>query len=167
MGNTTNNNLGRSSDSVSHKILEILQRDARTSQADIGRKVGLTASSVNARIKRLEKNGFITGYVARLDPVKVGCEITAFVEVDVEHPRHEKVFTALMEKLDEVQECHHITGQYSFLIKIRTINIATLKKIILGKIAVLPGIRGTRSLVVLDTAKESSFLSLDGLKQVR
>jgi len=141
-------------------ILEILQRDAKTPQAEIARHVGLSPASVNERIHKLEQQGVIRRYVAILDDHKVGKDITAFIEVFIEHPRHEQAFVRLTEELEEVQECHYVTGEFSCLLKVKVPDRVTLRELVLDRINSLEGIRQTKTIIVLQTAKEETRLAL-------
>src|SRR5437867_9752981 len=97
-------------DAKDRAILEMVQRDAKLPQAEIARRVGLSTAAVNERLRKLENAGVIRRYVALVDPHSVGMSITAFVEVFIEHPRHEAKFLERLLELDEVLECHHVTG---------------------------------------------------------
>ena len=99
-------------DDKDRQILRLLQEDARTSQATIGERVGLSAASVNERIRRLVNDEVILGFTVEVDDGKAGIDITAFIDVFIESPRHEPAFVALMEELPAVQECHFVTGDF-------------------------------------------------------
>jgi Lrp/AsnC family leucine-responsive transcriptional regulator len=147
-------------DATDVKMLELLQHDAALPQAEIARRVGLSAATVNERIKKLERLGVIRRYAAILDDTKVGLGITAFVEVFMEHPRHERSFVDLMGKLPEVMECHYVTGEYSCLLKVRVADRQALRTLVLDRINALSGVRQTRTLIVLETAKETPAMAL-------
>src|SRR5437867_5720868 len=115
----TSTNVSQSLDGKDRRILALVQRDAKLPQAEIAKRVGLSAAAVNERLRKLESAGFLRRYVAVVDPKAVGVSVTAFVEVFVEHPRFEPAFIEQVLGLDEVQECHHITGEFSLLLKIR------------------------------------------------
>src|SRR5438093_10495430 len=91
-------------DQFDRKLLALLQDNAKISQAELGKAVGLTAPSVNERIRKLERGGVIRGYVALLDERKLGQDITAFVEIFIEHPKFESGFIQTVGELDEVLE---------------------------------------------------------------
>ena len=149
------------------QILEMLQVDAKTSQAEIARRVGLSAASVNERIHKLEQTGVIRRYVALLDDRKVGNDITAFIEVFIEHPRHEPSFIEKMLALDEVQECHHVTGEFSLLLKIRVRDMEALQHLLLRQLNALEGVRQTRTVLALSTSKEESYVPTGGEGETR
>jgi len=142
-------------------ILEMLQVDAKTSQAEIARRVGLSPASVNERIHKLEQKGVIRKYVALLDDRKAGSDITAFIEVFIEHPRHEDGFVRLTRELAEVQECHYVTGEFSCLLKVKVPDRSSLRELVLDRINALEGVRQTKTLIVLETAKEETRVALN------
>ncbi len=150
----------RQLDAVDLRVLDLLQDDARLPQAQIARRVGMSVAAVNERIKKLERQGVIEGYAAHLDEAKVGLDVTAFIEVFIEHPRHERAFTALMERLSEVMECHYVTGDCSCLLKVRVPDRTALRELVLDRINALRGVRQTRTVIVLHTAKETSRVAL-------
>ncbi|GAB4368322.1 MAG: Lrp/AsnC family transcriptional regulator [Acidobacteriota bacterium] len=148
-------------DELDRRILEILQEDARRSRAEIGRDVGLSAAAVHERIKKLERAGVIRQYVALLDPEKAGCDLLAFVQVFIEHPRHEAMLLREVVAMPEVQECHRITGAATVLLKVRAPDRRGLQRLILDRFNAMEGIRGTETVLVLSTAKETPRLHLN------
>lgn len=148
-------------DAIDRTILSLLQENAKTPQAQIAKSVGLTAPSVNERIRKLERAGFIRGYVALLDERKLGHDITAFIEVFIEHPRFESEFIRAVSALDEVLECHHITGEFSLLIKVRVTDMAAFRRLLIEKLNSVRGVRQTRTLMVLATSKEAHRIKVD------
>ena len=145
-------------DERDRRILALVQRDAKLAQAEIARRVGLSAGAVNERLKKLESGGFVRRYVAVVDPKAVGVALTAFVEVFIEHPRFEPAFLARAMALDEVQECHHITGEFSLMLKIRVRDVESLERLLIHELNALEGVRQTRTVIVLSTSKEESFV---------
>ena len=141
-------------------VLEILQEDARIPQAEIARRVGLSPASVNERIRKLERDGVIRAWVAVLDDQRVGNDITAFIEVFLEHPRHERDFVSLMRSIDEVLECHYVAGEFSCLLKVKVPDRSSLRGLVLDRVNALEGVRQTRTLIVLETVKETTRMSL-------
>jgi Lrp/AsnC family leucine-responsive transcriptional regulator len=152
---------GTSLDAIDRKILALIQDNAKLSQAEVAKAVGLTAPSVNERIRKLERGGVIRGYVALLDERKLGHDITAFVEIFIEHPKFESGFIEAVAVLDEVLECHHITGEFSLLLKVRVKDMAAFRKLLIEKLNTVRGVRQTRTLIVLATAKEQLRIKID------
>ena len=143
------------------RILALVQRDGKLAQAEIAKRVGLSTAAVNERLKKLEKAGVIRRYAALVDPAAVGAALTAFVEVFIEHPRHETTFIERMLGLDEVQECHYVTGEFSLLLKIRVRDVEALQELLLHRLNCLEGVRQTRTLIVLSTLKEECLVPIE------
>jgi Lrp/AsnC family leucine-responsive transcriptional regulator len=152
---------GAALDVIDRKILALIQDNAKLSQAELAKAVGLTAPSVNERIRKLERGGVIRGYVALLDERKLGQDITAFVEIFIEHPKFESGFIEAVRGLDEVLECHHITGEFSLLLKVRVRDMAAFRKLLIEKLNSVRGVRQTRTLIVLATSKEQLRIKID------
>ena len=140
-------------------ILDLVQRDGKMSQAEIARRVGLSTAAVNERLKKLEQAGVIRRYAALLDPRSLGVQVTAFVEVFIEHPRFEAAFLEKLLTLDEVQECHHVTGEFSVFLKVRVRDMDALQDLLLNQLNGMEGVRQTRTAMVLSTVKEESYVS--------
>ena len=147
-------------DQIDLKILSILQEHGRSRLADIADEVELSAPAVMERVKKLEAGGVITGYQALLDSKKVGKDITAFIGVSVGHQGDIDKFAAQMLKYRDVLECHHVTGDESFILKVKSANTGSLEKL-LGEIRSVEGVTRTVTKIVLSTAKESQTLELD------
>ena len=146
-------------DDIDLKILSILQIRGRSRLADIADEVELSAPAVMERVKKLEASGVIKGYQALLDGKRVGKDITAFIGVSVGHQRDINKFAAQMLKYRDVLECHHVTGDESFILKVKAANTTSLEKL-LGEIRSVEGVTRTVTRVVLSTAKESQVLDL-------
>ncbi len=146
-------------DAKDRVILTLVQRDAKLAQAEIARRVGLSTAAVNERLKKLENAGVIRRYAAVVDPRALGVSVVAFVEVFIEHPRYETQFIERVMQLEEVQECHHITGEFSLLLKVRTRDMEALRSLLLDQFNAHEGVRQTRTVMVLSTAKEESFVA--------
>jgi Lrp/AsnC family transcriptional regulator, leucine-responsive regulatory protein len=151
-------------DDIDIRMLEILQRNGRTKRNDLAEAVGLSVPSVSERLRKLEEGGVVTGYYARLDHRKLGRDITAFIFVTVDSSRHYAQFLEHANALDEVQECHAVTGDPSHILKIRTANTGSLEKL-LAKIQAWPGVVSTSTNLVLSTSKETSRIKLDSGKK--
>jgi Lrp/AsnC family leucine-responsive transcriptional regulator len=147
-------------DRIDLKILFILQNDGRRRLADIAEEVDLSAPAVMERVKKLEAAGVIRGYQALIDGKKVGKDITAFIGVSVGNQRDIDNFAAQMMRYADVLECHHVTGEESFVLKVKAANTAALEKL-LGEIRSVEGVTRTVTKVVLSTAKEGLILDLD------
>jgi Lrp/AsnC family leucine-responsive transcriptional regulator len=147
-------------DAIDLKILYILQNDGRRRLADIADEVDLSAPAVMERVKKLEAGGVIRGYQALLDGKKVGKDITAFIGVSVGNQRDIDQFALQMMRYADVLECHHVTGDESFILKVKAANTAALEKL-LGIIRSVEGVTRTVTKIVLSTAKEGLTLEID------
>ncbi|WP_022660921.1 Lrp/AsnC family transcriptional regulator [Paucidesulfovibrio longus] len=147
-------------DSSNKKILNILQKNARTTNADIARQIGKAPSAVLERIRKLEVNGVIQGYEARVAPLSVGLGLTSFTLVSVEEEVGSTSTGELLASISGVLEVHYCAGQDSYLVKIRVENTEKLAEM-LAKIGRIPTVKNTKSTIVLRTVKESSNLPID------
>lgn len=141
---------------LDQKILRHIQHFGRSSYAEIGGAVGLSVSAVNERLKKLEKQGVISGWAARVDPLAAGNGVLAFVYVLIERPEHEATFQALVRDEPAIQECHHVASDWSYLLKVRAPNLLALEELVARKIKALPGIPRSQTVIVMSTAKETA-----------
>ena len=150
----------RSFDELDAAILERLQDNARETQAEIARTVGLAPSAVLERIRKLEARGIIRGYAAQLDPGALDQPMLSFVAVrSAEGPSDDSVATQLA-ALPEVLEVHHVAGDDCYLIKVRTRDAEQLGALLRTRIGRIPGVRSTRTTIVLETVKESPRMTI-------
>jgi Lrp/AsnC family transcriptional regulator, leucine-responsive regulatory protein len=140
-------------DAIDVQILALLQEHCKQPLAKIGQRVGLSAPAVIERIKKLEESGVITSYTALLDARKLGCDITAFIGVLTSHPKSIVDVEQQIESRPEVLECHHVTGSYTLLIKVKTANTTTLEELI-SHLRSIEGVSRTETMVVLSTHTE-------------
>src|SRR5262245_19922082 len=117
-------------DDVDVRILELVQQDCKRPLAAIGEDVGLSAPSVVDRIRKLEEAGVIRGDVALLDAKRLGKDVTAFIGVSSSYPRFVELFETVVADMEDVLECHHITGSHTFMLKVKTSNTGTLEDLI-------------------------------------
>ena len=150
-------------DEIDAKILEILQRKGRTKRNDLADAVGLSIPSVGDRMKKLEDGGIVLGYHAVIDAKRLGKDITAFIFVTVDSSKHFGQFIEHAGALDDILECHAITGEGSHLLKVRTTNTASLEKL-LAKIQAWSGVISTRTNLVLSTSKETTRIKVGATK---
>ena len=147
-------------DHIDYRILDLLQRDARTTQVQIAEAVGLSQPSVADRIRKLDQSGAVLGYVARLDARRMGNDIRAFIGVRVSHPRHHEGFTRRIQQIPDVLECHRVAGLDSYVLKVVSRNTETLDDLISGTLRRLPGVTRTTTTIVLATVKETTVVPL-------
>jgi Lrp/AsnC family leucine-responsive transcriptional regulator len=146
-------------DAIDLRILDLLQENCKRPLSAIGEKVGLTPPSVTERIHKLEEAGVIRDYVAVLDARALGNDVTAFVGVSIGHPRALARFEQAVDGLDEVLECHHVTGQHSLILKLKTRNTRSLERLI-DRFREMEGVTGTETMVVLSTHTERTRIAL-------
>ena len=149
-------------DRTDRQILNCLQSDGRISNVDLARKVNLTATPCIERVKRLERQGYIRGYTAPLDPELVDASLLVFVEIDLSHnsPDAFKRFREEAQRLPEIMDCHLVSGNFDYLIKARVRDMKAYRKLLGEKILSLPGINTSRSYVVMEEVKETTHLPL-------
>lgn len=147
-------------DTQDREILKILQKNARTSNAEIARQLGMAPSAILERIRKLEARGVIQGYEAKIDPEALGLSLLAFVSVRDEGLNNEGGVGELLARIPGVQEVHHIAGEDCFLVKVRTADAKSLGRLLRQEIAATGPVR-TRTTVVLETLYETARLPLE------
>ena len=147
-------------DDIDLRILDMLQRNGKLSQARIAGAVGLTTPSVNERIKKMERHGMIRGFVALLDHEKMGFPLTAYVDVALEHPRFEKAFVDELERLLGVQECYFLAGEFAYRLKVKAADPAALAEFLQKRIQSIKGVTRIQAQISLSSKKESTLLPL-------
>lgn len=150
----------RTIDPVDVRILDILQNNARETQADIARTVGLAPSAVLERIRKLEARGVIRGYAARLDPRALGQSTVAFVAVRGDEALAGDGIARALAEFPEVLEVHLVAGDDCYLVKVRAKDPEHLGQMLRTRFARVPGVRSTRTTIVLETVKETSSLPI-------
>jgi len=146
-------------DGLDLKALAHLSRDGRASWSDLAAVLGLSAPSTAERVKRLEERGVIAGYTAVVNAQAVGCGLTAFVNVVLAQESARSGFIALVDESAAVQECHHVTGDFDYLLKVRCGSTSELEKLI-AELKNAGGAVRTQTLIALSTAKESCAVPL-------
>jgi Lrp/AsnC family leucine-responsive transcriptional regulator len=147
-------------DDISEKILTLLQQDARLSNAEIARQVGLAPSAVFERIRKLEERGVIRGYEAKLNPRALGLGLVAYIYVRADEPVGSLRAGEALCAIPEVQEVHHIAGEDCYLVKARVADTEALGVLLRERFGSIPSVRTTRSTIVLNTLKETGQLPI-------
>lgn len=145
-------------DPIDYKLLGLLQQNARMTQLDMAAEVGLSQPAVAERMRKLEQEGIITGYAARVDGRKLGKDIIAFIGVRIEHPKYNAGFGKRILELPDVLECHRITGPDSYLLKVVTEDTQSLDRLISDLLRHIPGVTRTLTTVVMSSIKEGSHI---------
>lgn len=144
-------------DDIDVQILDRLQRDGRVKRTDLAAEVGLSIPSVSDRMRKLEARGVLTGFHATVDAKRLGRDVMAYVFVQSTGSEHYPEFVATVTALDEVQELHSVTGDGSHVLKVRVANTTALERL-LARLQAVPGVRGTRTSLVLSTHKETAYV---------
>jgi Lrp/AsnC family leucine-responsive transcriptional regulator len=149
-------------DRTDRRILECLQADGRISNVQLARKVNLTPTPCIERVKRLERQGYIRGYTALLDPELVNASLLVFIEIDLSHnsPDAFRRFRDEARLLPEIMDCHLVSGNFDYLIKARVSDMKAYRELLGDKILSLPEVVGSRSYVVMEEVKETLNLPL-------
>ncbi|HLE17493.1 MAG TPA: Lrp/AsnC family transcriptional regulator [Syntrophales bacterium] len=150
-------------DEIDVKILEIIQKQGRTRRNDLAERVGLSLPAVSERLRKLEEAEIITGYFAKVNYQKLGKDIAAFVVVTVDSSKHYSTFVDHIQGMDDILECHAITGEGTHLLKIRTENTTSLEKL-LAKLQSWNGVVKTTTSIILSTPKESTAIKITNHK---
>lgn len=150
-------------DRIDRRILDVLQRDGRISNLKLAEAVALSPTAVLARVQRLSKDGYILGYEARLNPLKLGAGMLVFVEVllDRTSPNVFEQFKAAVQVRAEIMECHLVAGGFDYLLKIRTADMNAYRQFSGDVLWLLPGVRETRTYAVMEEVKNSTALPLN------
>ncbi|MTI30808.1 Lrp/AsnC family transcriptional regulator [Xanthovirga aplysinae] len=149
-------------DRIDRKILEILQANARITNAQLSKEIGLSPAPTLERVKKLETTGFIQSYHAKLDTSKIGLGVCTFVMVTLKsHNRDSiEVFISEIENIQEIIECHHTTGSGDFILKVITKDIASYQELMLEKVSSISVVDSLQSQVVLSTFKDSDVMPI-------
>ena len=143
-------------DRFDQAILRVLAVEGRISATELARRIGLSKSPTQARMKRLEEAGVITGYRANLDPISMGLAHVAFVEVRLSDTREAalQAFNKAVMVVPEVEQCHMIASRFDYLLKVRTADIQDYRRVLAEHISALPHVAGTSTYVAMEAVKE-------------
>ncbi|MGR3813616.1 MAG: Lrp/AsnC family transcriptional regulator [Cognatishimia activa] len=143
-------------DGFDHKILRVLARNGRISITDLAREIGLSKSPTQARVRRLEGEGAIVGYRAMLDPIKLGFNHVAFVEVKLSDTKEKalQAFNEAVSKVQEIEQAHMIASNFDYLLKVRTSDMEAYRRVLGEKISALPHVASTSTFVAMEAVKE-------------
>ncbi len=144
-------------DRFDHAILRLLAVEGRLSAAEVARRIGLSKSPTQARIKRLEEGGVVTGYRAVLDQARMGQAHVAFVEIKLSDTREAALLAFNREVLTvpEIEQCHMIASRFDYLLKVRTADIQSYRRVLAERISALPHVTSTSTYVVMEAIKDA------------
>ena len=146
-------------DLFDRKILDVLAVDGRISVTDLARRIGLSKSPTQARLRRLEASGVIRGYRALCDPIRLGRDHVAFVEVKLSDTREAALaaFNAAVLRIAEIEQCHMIAGSFDYLLKVRTAGMANYRLVLAEKVSTRPHVAATSTYVAMQAIKEEAL----------
>lgn len=147
-------------DSLDSKAISLLMRQGRMTWTELGNALGLSAPAAADRVRRLEERGILRGFAAIGDPESLGCGLGAFIAVTLEKSEHREPFLLRIKENTTVLECHHLSGDDDYLLKVRTEDIRSLERLIGEELKGIPGVLRTRTTVILATEKETPVLPL-------
>jgi len=153
-------------DKIDTQILEILQQDSNRTTKSIADELGMTTSPVFERIKKLEREGYIKKYVAVLDHKKIGLKLIVFIGITLQgHTRsYLEKFVTEINNFPEVIECHRVSGNFDYLLKLVVEDIEAYEHFIISKLTLLPYLGNVQSIITLSTGKETNEIDLSRLK---
>ena len=152
-------------DDFDHRIIAALQGEARLTNVELAERVGLSPSPCLRRVKRLERDGYIEGYGARLQRARVGLGLTVFLEIKIEAHANDRAeaFQDAVLALPEVVACHMVSGDFDYLLEVVVPDMAAYQRVLVGKLLSLPIVKEVRSNIALQTLKAAGPLPLDHL----
>ena len=149
-------------DKIDRKILDILQSNAKITNAQLSKEIGLSPAPTLERVKKLENSGIIKSYHAKLDTDKIGMGVSTFVYATLKghNKSNIEIFLDAINKIDEVIECHHVTGSGDFVLKIIAKDIASYQQLMLEKVSDISVVDNLQSMVILSTFKDSKVMPI-------
>lgn len=146
-------------DQFDHAILDILRTDGRISVTTLAAQIGLSKTPCQVRLKRLQTDGYITGFRAQIDPARLGLANVAFVEVKLNDTREAALhaFDTAVRAIPEIEMCHMIAGAFDYLLKVRTRDVSAYRKVLGETISGLPHVANTSTHVSMQAVKDEAF----------
>jgi DNA-binding Lrp family transcriptional regulator len=150
-------------DKVDKSMLRALQVDGRLSNVELARKISLSPPAIHTRLRRLEKDGYIRQYTAVVDREKAGYDLLCFIHISLQMHQVTQVekFREATRKMPEVLECHHITGEYDYLLKVVLRNRKDLERFVVDKLTPIPGVARIHTSLVFTEVKSTMALPLE------
>lgn len=149
-------------DNIDRKILRMLQENSKITNSYLSKQIGLSPAPTLERVRKLEKKGIISGYHAQLNLSKIGLGVSTFVLVSLKqhNKKNINIFLDKINKVNNVIECHHITGTGDFILKVVSENIASYQKLMLDKVSEIEATDSLQSMVILSTFKDNKVMPL-------
>jgi Lrp/AsnC family leucine-responsive transcriptional regulator len=145
-------------DALDLKVIQHLMSRARITWSDLAAQLGLSAPAAADRVRKLEDRDVIQGYVTQISPKSLGYDLTAFISVTLTHSRDRDAFLTYVHSTPTIQECHHVTGDDDYLLKVRCQGTQGLERLISDGLKQVPSVSRTRTTIVLSTVKETIAL---------
>ncbi|MXP56124.1 leucine-responsive transcriptional regulator Lrp [Pantoea sp. Mhis] len=160
-----NKHLIKKLDCIDKNILNQLQKNGRISNVELSKQIGLSPTPCLERVRRLERQSFILGYTAKLNPHYLNASLLVFIEITLNRniPNIFKTFNSRIQKLDEIQECYLISGKFDYLLKTRVSDISAYNQLLTKTLLQLPGINNTLTYIVIEEVKQNNTLLLKEL----
>ncbi len=151
-------------DGFDRKILDVIAVEGRITVTDLAKRIGLSKSPTQARLRRLEETGVVRGYRALFDPILLGRDHVAFVEVKLSDTRESALatFNAAVTQIPEIEQCHLIAGAFDYLLKVRTSGMGSYRLVLADRLSTLPHVASTSTYVAMQAVKEEAIAPKTG-----
>ena len=151
-------------DGFDRKILDVIAVEGRITVTDLAKRIGLSKSPTQARLRRLEETGVVRGYRALFDPILLGRDHVAFVEVKLSDTRESALatFNAAVTRIPEIEQCHLIAGAFDYLLKVRTSGMGSYRLVLADRLSTLPHVASTSTYVAMQAVKEEAIAPKTG-----
>ncbi len=145
-------------DAFDRKIIDVIAVEGRITVTELAKRIGLSKSPTQARLRRLEETGVVRGYRALFDPILLGRDHVAFVEVKLSDTRESALaaFNAAVTKIPEIEQCHLIAGAFDYLLKVRTAGMTSYRLVLAERLSTLPHVANTSTYVAMQAVKEEA-----------
>lgn len=150
-------------DKTDYKILRLLQENGRITNLQLASNVGLSPAPTLERVRKLENAGFIKSYHAVVDEEKLGLGIKSFIQISLDFHTHDAIpgFVEAVHKIEEVTECHHVTGQCDFILKVFVKDIKAYENVIMEKISRIPHVKTFQTMMIMSTSKKDPIVPME------
>jgi Lrp/AsnC family leucine-responsive transcriptional regulator len=150
-------------DKIDFNILKILQENGRITNLQLSQHIGLSPAPTLERVRKLENSGYIKSYHALVDEEKLGLGIKTFMQISLDFHQHDsrEIFLKEIDAIKEITECHHVTGQYDFLLKAYVKDIKTYEQLSMQKISRIPVVKTFQTMMIMSTSKKEPIVPLE------
>lgn len=150
-------------DRTDFKILKLLQENGRITNLQLASSIGLSPAPTLERVRKLENSGYIKSYHAFVDEEKLGLGIKSFIQISLDFHTHNAIpeFVAAVQHIKEVTECHHVTGQCDFILKVYVKDIKAYEAVIMEKISKIPYVKTFQTMMIMSTSKKEPIVPME------